>query len=112
MNSLIDSSIANSTDGTFSFAGSRAFSSGELFYSINKANVTYTGIRQNDGRFLIIGTVTDTYDYTEIVSMMNSDGGYSFKMSLGTVANDAAAISQKTGAIRPYNITVDFVVRR
>lgn len=112
LNNLIDKSIANSNDGTFSFTGSAAFSDGELFYSINKANVKYSGVRQSDGSWLITGTVTDTYDYTEIVSMMNSDGAYEFKITLGTAANDAAVISQKTGAIKSYNITVDFVVRR
>lgn len=43
---------------------------------------------------------------------MSDDGSFQFDASLGTVANDAAYISQKTGAIKPYGITVDFWITR
>lgn len=41
-----------------------------------------------------------------------SDGDYSMQVGLGTVANDAAVISQNTGAINEYWIRVDFYTTR
>ena len=32
------------------------------------------------------------------------------KYSLGTIANDSAVVSQKLGAINPYNISVTFKI--
>lgn len=49
----------------------------------------------------ITGLLYDTYDYTEFVTAMNDYG-------LGTAANNAAHISQKTGAINHYDIYVYF----
>lgn len=43
---------------------------------------------------------------------MNSNGEWSKEIGLGTLANDAAYISQKCGAINPYNITVEFWTTR
>ena len=53
----------------------------------------------------------DTYDFTEIQSFMN-DGAWSWDAGFGTIANDAAVLSQDLGAISPYEIIVDFYTTR
>lgn len=57
-------------------------------------------------------TLTDIYDFTEIQSFMNDNGGWSKQAGIGTVANDAAVISQALRAINPYKVTVDFYTTR
>ena len=54
----------------------------------------------------------DTYDYTQIMTFMGDNGAWSKEASLGTVANDVAYISQKTGAINPYEVYVYFWAKR
>ena len=61
---------------------------------------------------IINAKLTDTYDFTEIQTFMDDNGNWSKEASLGTVANDIAAISQMSGAIKPYNITVSFQTYR
>lgn len=67
---------------------------------------------RDDGSWIIHSIMTDTYDFTEIQSFMDAAGGWSTQVGLGTVANDAAVISQNTGAIRPYKVTVYFYTTR
>ena len=55
----------------------------------------------------ISGILDDEYDYTEFMTWMNGNGA-----TLGTIANDAAAISQIIGAINPYHIYVNFNLER
>ena len=102
---LIDGLIANSTGGYFLFNGSCKLSNGELLYALNKGTISMTGIQQYDGSWIIYGTVIDTYDFTEFITLM---GG---SLTAG-VANDAAVISQNAGAINPYDIYISFEVVR
>ena len=53
------------------------------------------------------------FDFTEIMTHMG-DKWYEFsaKAGFGTVANDAAFVSQKLGAINPYEIEVEFYTTR
>lgn len=44
--------------------------------------------------------------------MGDKEYDWSKKFGLGTIANDVAVVSQKTGAIQPYNVTVDFWTTR
>lgn len=79
----------------------------DLFYSIHSCSMWFSGVKQNDGAWIVNVHVFDTYDYTEFLTLMGESMGY----GLGTVANDAAHISQNLGAIVPYTMTVDFQVR-
>ena len=65
----------------------------------------FTGVKQNDGSWTVSVLVTDTYDYTEFMTLM--DGKY----GVGTLANDAAHISQLLDAIVPYSVAIEFQVR-
>lgn len=56
--------------------------------------------------------MNDTYDFTVIQTLMGDDGEFSMQAGLGTIANDAAVISQSLGAINPYEVTVDFYTTR
>ena len=83
----------------------------DLYYSIHKANIHVTGYKQSNGQWLINAVLTDKYDYTEFVKVMEEDAAF-WEFELGAMANNAAIYSQKTGAIQPYNITVNFYTTR
>ncbi len=53
-------------------------------------------------------SMNDTYDFTEITTLMGSE----MNASLGTIANDAAVISQDRGAIQPYSISISVDIWR
>ena len=111
--SLLDSVMAEyATGSTFTSEEKEViFNSGDLFYSIHSATITFNGVKQDDGSWLISCRLHDIYDYTEFLTMMKDSDEYGLEVSLGTIANDLAAISQMTGAIQPYDIYVDFTVR-
>ena len=83
------------------------FTDGDLYYSIHRSNIKVTGYKMDDGKWKIYGTLDDDYDYTEIMTLM--EGRYA---TLGTIANDAAVISQLIDAINPYHIHVEFELER
>lgn len=102
----LDRAIASSDNGkVIGYLDNIVFESGDLYYSIHKSTIYVDGYQKENGQWIIHATMTDTYDFTEIQSFMGSFG-------LGTLANDAAVISQTTGAINPYKITVDFYTTR
>ena len=108
----MDSALKNATDGKIDKClKDIVFDNGDLKFSIHKANIHVQGYLQNDSSWKIYATLTDVYDFTEIQSFM-SDSGFSKQAGLGTIANDLAFISQKTGAINTYKITVDFITKR
>ena len=82
------------------------FKTGDLYYSIHKAAIHVNGYKQENGSWLVKTTVDDTYDFTEIQTFMDDNNGWSAEAGLGTVANDVAVVSQLTGAIHPYHITI------
>ena len=86
------------------------FNTGDLFYSIHRSNIEYSITQSQDGTIYADCVLTDTYDFTEILTFMgdNSSKDYEYSMSVGSIANDAANISQRTGIINPYDITVNF----
>ena len=87
-----------------------AFEGGtDLYYSIHKCSMWFSGVKQSDGSWIINVRMKDSYDYTEITSMMGI--GWTMGTSLGTIANDLAVVSQRTGALVEYSIVVDFQVR-
>ncbi len=84
----------------------------DLFFSIHKATIHVSGYKQPNGKWIVQADLFDTYDFTEFMTHMDDNGGWSKEASIGTVANDAAAISQKLGAIQPYKVTVKFFTTR
>lgn len=88
------------------------FIADDLSYSIHKATINVDGYKQKNGKWIIHSTLSDTYDFTEIMTFMGEDGKLSLNASLGTIANDAAVISQLSDAINPYKVTVDFYTTR
>lgn len=84
------------------------FETGDLYYSIHKSTIYLNGYKREDGKWIINARMSDTYDFTEITSFMSNDNGWSWNVGKGTIANDVAVVSQKTGAIQPYRVTVDF----
>ncbi len=109
----LDEAIKQSKDGTIDtdLKGIQ-FNYKDLYYSIHKADIHVSGYLQSNGKWIVHATLSDKYDFTEFMTFMDDNGGWSTQASLGTVANDAAHISQKLGAINPYHVTVDFYTTR
>ena len=89
------------------------FKTGDLYYSIHKMDIYLNGYKREDGKWIINAHGEDWYDFTEITSFMGDEKyEWSKEIGLGTIANDAAVVSQLTGAIQPYYVTVDFWTTR
>ena len=93
-------SFSDSTSRLISFEGGT-----DLFYSLHTCSISFSGTKQKDGSWNVSVHVYDVYDYTEFTTMMGNNG-----ISLGSVANDVAVISQATGALTKYEIEIDFEV--
>lgn len=81
-----------------------SFNSGDLYYSVHNAYIQMNAYDMGYGKWYLNCTLTDMYDYTEITTLMGED----MRAGLGTIANDVATVSQWSGAINPYKITVSF----
>lgn len=89
------------------------FDTGDLYYSLHTNTIYLNGYRRKDGKWIVNARMNDIYDFTRITSFMGDEEyEWAKKFGLGTIANDVAVISQKTGAIQPYNVTVDFWTTR
>ena len=109
----LDKAISESKDGTIDTDLEKVrFKTGDLYYSINKANVHVKGYKQDNGKWIIYAEMNDVYNFDEIQSLMSENGEFSFDIGLGTVANDVALVSQKLGAINPYRVKVQFYTTR
>lgn len=90
-----------------------AFHTGDLYYSLHTNTIYLNGYKREDGSWIVNARMNDIYDFTRITSFMGSEENeWSKEFGLGTVANDVAVVSQKTGAIQPYRVTVDFWTTR
>jgi len=109
----LDAAIKSSTNGKIDqdLEGVN-FKTGDLYYSIHKSTIHVDGYLQNNGKWIVHAKMSDIYDFTEIQSFMDDNGGWSTQAGIGTVANDAATVSQLLGAINPYKITVEFYTTR
>ncbi len=109
----LDVAIQNSDGKTLYDDFDVTFSQGDLFYSIHNATMHVEGYKMESGKWFIIATLSDTYDYTEFMTFMG-EKWYQFSKNagLGTAANDLATLSQMYGAINPYEITVEFYTVR
>lgn len=105
--SELDKKIASSNGKELEDTISIKFLGGDLYYSIHKADIKIKGHKMDNDKWKIYGTLDDEYDYTQIMSFM--EGNYA---TLGTIANDAAVISQLIGAISPYHIYINFELER
>lgn len=105
----LDIAIANAKDGLLTNKIIDVyFETGDLYYSIHANTICLNGYKREDGKWIINAKMSDDYDFTKITTFMAEDGGWSRDIGKGTVANDIAVVSQKTGAIHPYKVTVDF----
>lgn len=99
---VLDKIVKNyNNKNEFVITDSVYFNSGDLLYSIHASNVTFTGKRTNDG-WQIKCTLKDTYDFTKFFSYKDSP--------VASFANNIAVICEDVGAIRPYDICVDFTI--
>lgn len=103
----LDKAIINSDGNTLSCFISVMFGNGDLYYSIHRSSIKLNGYKMNNGKWNISGVLDDEYDYTEIMTWMSGNGA-----TLGTIANDAAVVSQIIDAINPYHISVYFNLER
>jgi len=106
----LDEAIANSKDGVIDIdLENIAFSDRDLYFSLHKATIHVKGYKAEDGHWYISATLSDTYDFTEIIFL---EYGMSKQKIIGALANDGAFISQLTDAITPYEVEVNFYTRR
>ena len=111
--SALDNAIAKAEhDKLDNYKITVQFNDGDLYYSIHKSTLYLTGYKCDDGTWIVNAILEDEYDFTEIQSFMDDGGGWSNQASKGTLANDLAVISQKTGAINSYHVTVNFWTMR
>jgi len=109
----LDKAIKSSKSGKISQnLDNIAFKHNDLYYSIHRATIYVDGYKQSNGRWIVHATMKDTYDFTVIQTLMGDDGEFAMQAGLGTVANDAAVVSQSLGAINPYDVTVEFYTTR
>lgn len=109
----LDAAIKNSKNGTIDQdLKDVKFENGDLSLSIHAADIHVKGYKQNNGKWIIEATLTDTYDFTVLQTGIFKADMKSNDSSIAGYANDAAFISQKLGAINPYNITVKFYTTR
>ena len=111
---LIDNEISTSTNGFFMSPPGKSleFTSGELFYGLQKVGISYTGVLQDCGDWLISGIITDRFDFDNFRTITKNGLIPDINVNLGNVANDLALISQNTGALSPFDITINFRIRR
>lgn len=111
--SALDDLINNSTNGIISGKlKGVVFNKGDLYYSIHKSDINVEGYQRSDKSWIVHSVLKDKYDFTEVQSFMKDEKNISFNAGIGTLANDAAVMSQLLNAITPYNITVDFYTVR
>lgn len=87
-----------------SICGTIEFSSGDMYYSIQKCN--YNGIisRDENGKLIADIIINDVYDFTEIRSGKNGS------INFGSIINDLGYMAQMTGLGTPYSFQIHFSV--
>ena len=109
----LDKAISESKDGKIDTKlNDVIFDEGDLYFSIHSADIHVSGYKQDNGKWIICSQLDDVYDFTQIQTYMGENMKITFDNLKGTIANDAAVISQKLGAINPYNVKVQFYTTR
>ena len=85
-----------------------SFKQDDLFYSLHSVKINFEGVRI-DGKWKLDIELTDTYDFTEILSNDKYKDKNKKYLTLGNILNDFAAISSQYGVIKPYKITINFI---
>lgn len=84
-----------------------SFKQDDLFYSLHSVKINFKGIRK-DGKWKLDIELTDTYDFTEILSNDKYKNKEKKYLTKGNLLNDFATISSQYGVIKPYKITIIF----
>lgn len=84
-----------------------SFNSDDLFYSLHNVAINLNG-KKEKGKWNLQITLTDTYDFTEILSNDKFTKKGKKYISLGSILNDMGAVSSQYGVIKPFNITITF----
>ncbi|MBR2840512.1 MAG: hypothetical protein IKF01_01425 [Bacilli bacterium] len=84
-----------------------SFENDDLFYSLHSVKINFDGYKKDNKWHLNI-ELTDTYDFTEILSNDKYKDSKRKYLTKGNVLNDFAAISSQYGVIKPYKIIIDF----
>ena len=77
----------------------------DLFAAVNKCKMWMTGEKNEDISWDLYVELEDNYDFTEPREVFSAN---SLSKAIGYAANNAAIISQDTGAIITYPITIRF----
>lgn len=88
-------------------------SDNDLLFSLHWCNLAVDDIKYNlDGTKDIAVHLSDSYDYTEILTAMNEGNFDPTNISFGGLANDLGTITSKYDAINTYEVDIYFVIRR
>lgn len=90
---------------------SLAFENGDLFFSLHNSCISVLGNKQDNGKWNIDITLSDTYDFTdlqEIEKYINNDDFW--KGLFGSVGNNLAMISASCNVVNEYEITIKFKI--
>lgn len=79
----------------------------DLYYGIGKCKLKYTCTRYPTS-VRVKFTIEDRYDFDHIRTIRMDMGGLVTDFGLGSLANDAGLLSQKTDVISPYHIYIEF----
>ena len=83
-------------------------SSLDLYAALHGCHTWLSGEKNEDGTWNLEVEMTDTYDFTDLVKFWEKDG---FFNKAGWFANDLAHLSQKSGAITPFEVTIYFTMK-
>ncbi len=90
---------------------SLAFENGDLFFSLHNSNISVFGIKQDNGKWNLDITLSDTYDFTnlqEIEKYINNDNF--LKGLFGSIGNNLAMISTSCNVVNEYEIIIKFKI--
>lgn len=90
---------------------SLAFENGDLFFSLHNSCISVLGNKQDNGKWHLDITLSDTYDFTdlqEIEKYINNDDFW--KGLFGSVGNNLAMISTSCNVVNEYEITIKFKI--
>ena len=84
-----------------------SFEQDDLFYSLHSVKISIKG-NKTENKWQLDIELTDTYDFTEILSNDKYKNSKKKYLTKGNLLNDFAAISSKYGVIKSYKITINF----
>lgn len=82
-----------------------------MFFSLHNSCISVLGNKQDNGKWHLDITLSDTYDFTdlqEIEKYINNDDFW--KELFGSVGNNLAMISTSCNVVNEYKITIKFKI--